>query len=430
MNKSTIKMTLIASTIFFICGGSYFGYKKLNSIQSKIDDKIELVSKGLPKHYEIKEINKSFSLLKTKGSYEISYKNNIDKEYNGSILIEYNIPHTFDILLGKDISFNGNVKLDGSFLKTLNIKTNKKEFDLVGNISKDGELLLNYSIDDLSLSLPYLNNFSSEKNPLDLKISKTEINTKISSNIENLTNSVKMNKIKLLEGKEESNIKELLFNYNGDLSNLLLGKLNIKLSDFDNQTKNIKVKELAIDNAIIKGKKDKNLHDLLTKIKVKDLNQNGVISSISFDGKVNSLSTNMLNIYNNLIPTYFSKNYLAKNDKNFTDSLKNGFSLTINEFTYSNDTNDVNIKGNIGINTYNLDMEYLLSKTAYVILDLESKGDLLPNMLGIENKLETKLSIDFNDTTLKINNEIIDDEIAKDFTSLINNIGIEIGLNK
>lgn len=436
MNKSTIKMTVIASSIIILLGGSYLCYKKFSGINSMLEKEISSFAQNLPKQITIISKEKNFSLLETTGVYELSYKNNIDKNYNGSVVIEYQIPHTFGLIFGDTISFIGTAKFDGNIVKTLKIKTlNNQIFKLSGSIQENGAISLEHNIDNLSFSLPHLNYFHKENSSVDIKFDKIEgavqINPEISSfnssfNYKNVTISNRGNLAQKTAIKDVSGI------YQGDLKNLSHGKLNLNLKDLSQiENSAFKIKEVKIENIVGKNKEDKKLHDISLKLNISEMKTGEQNANIVLDTTLEKTSNELLNFYQNIVPIYFSSNKISENEQ-FLKTIKQGFNLKVKQFNYVIGEDSIDLNGNIGINPYNLDMTYSLAKTLNVSFDLKTKGELLDTMLHLEpsTQEESQVKVEYIDTTLKINDELIEGELAIKFSDFINNIGKENNINK
>ncbi len=436
MNKSTIKMTIIASSIIIILGGGYMSYKKFNNIQETIEGQISLFGKTLPKQLTIKSKEKNFSLLETNGVYELSYNNDIDKNYNGSILIEYKVPHTFGVIFGETIPFSGNAKFDGNIVKTLKIKTLKNQtFNLSGQIKENGTISIEHNIDNLSFSLPHLNYFNKENSVVDIKFDKIEGAIQINPEIHTFNSSFSYKNASINNTNnlaQKTSIKDISGTYQGDLKNLNHGKLNLKLKDLSQiENSNFKIKEIKIENIVGKNAEEKKLNDISLKLNISDMSDGAKNSNLTLETTLDKTPNELLSFYQNIVPIYFSSNKLSENQK-FIGAIKKGVSLKVEKFNYSNQEDNLELSGNIGLKSYNLDMEYSLVKTLNLSLIMKSKGKILEKMLNLEpsDADETNVKVDYTDTTLKINDETIEGDLLNQFNDLVNNLGKQNGFSK
>ncbi len=435
MNTSNIKMTIIAIAVSVIGGGGYFGYKNINKMQSNTDLYVSKFQSQLPSHLKLTKSEMNVELMQTTGSYQLSYSNPIDPNYNGDIIINYIIPHTISLFLSGDAEFTGDLKLNGKIASTMQIKGDKDSLATVdGTLKSDGSLNLNNSSSSLTFILPKLDyNTAENSKGVKVKLDKVESSVTLKPGGSDIAVAFSYNKATLdnLDTASKKMVtNKLSANYQTSFENLNLGKLKLKINDVDNLEANTKIKTVDFENSIEHNKDDKKLFNLKFKTKLSDMEDaNKNISNFEINTSLNQSTKDVLALYQHIVPLYFG-NKQIKDQPKVIEVIKNGLNINVESISYKDNENEINASGQLTLNKQDKDMEYSLAKLSKIVVDLKSTGNLVSKFVDENNNTQNEINVTmkYEDKSLKIDGEGIESDLLQSIVDTLDSIGVANGL--
>ena len=492
MNKKlSIAIGVLAVASIGAGGAVYMAKSNLEARQAAVIKQVETLNKTLPTQLKFETVSSEQGLFESTGKYRLVYTDPTDKNYNGGIALEYKAEHDIQSWFGGDISFVVKGKSEGTFVKTLQIKTGNADglsFQIDGKIKDNGSIIAQNNVPDFSFIVPK----PTYEIPDPVQIQQAEQteqatlptapvaqqatpipntgmlvhvkgmigNMNIDAASGAISNIYKYSHI-AAQDLEDPNDKIIAsginVSYASTLNNLEIGNFKLSAELISNGTEFVSAKGAQIIASI---EQKNNKYDVKFGAKVNDLSvMTQKNSSVELAYSLNGIDSRMVGIYKKAAKALAAGGDLSEKDSKeaqaiILDSMKTGFSFNIDKIKFKNETTMIDFSGNYSILPTAEGKQFSFEAQSKLGAKVEAEGDyaVMANSLfgtffelppieaspsqevvpGNETQIPTptkfKFSFDFENGKLTVNGTPIQSSASENIINGLKKIDQQFGI--
>ena len=463
-------------------GITYLAKANMENREASMVKNMQKVNSNLLAQLKFEQISSENGLFESTGTYKLSFSEKDTTDYNGNIIFKYKASHDFYSFFGGDIKFTAKGKVDGEFIKKTKLKSKEDNIiEINGLIKEDGSISSTYLINDFSFviaktnydTLPIKPSIETQEPAISsISIDKSQPTTQpvkpigetgmivsfigawgdltFTSKTGDIKNNFKYASI-TAEDLEDSTDKLVASGINGshnfNINSLALGEFVLKMATINNGTDAFTVNGIELFASVnnINNKFNIKFDSKVSELTI--LNQKK--SSFELGYSINGIDNKMMTLYKKATTMYasginFSEKDQADANITITDSLKSGLSFSIDKIKFKNQDNSIDFNGHYEILPTLLGKDFTISGQSKFGASLTADGELAQmanNLLSQNNKLnqdviptenpkQFKVSLNYENGIIKVNNGQAVDFLGDIITTGLKNLDLEWGFIK